>query len=203
MLRIARVALCAPAGSGETLEATAVSATEPSPPEDGQALSWMLLCSEGEATAENALRILAWYERRWGEFFRILKTGTRIEDRSFDEVGDLKRCLAFDAITAWKVFDLDRLAREKPDTPAIEALSRDEIKALYLLLIHQRIIPKRPLKPPDIRTVVTDIARLVGFWPTKRQPLPGNEKLWNGYVKLKQSYLMYRAFRDAESDLGG
>ena len=78
-LRIARVALCAPAGSGETLEATAVSATEPSPPEDGQALSWMLLCSEGEATAENALRILAWYERRWGieEFFRILKTGTR------------------------------------------------------------------------------------------------------------------------------
>ena len=29
-----------------------------------------------------------------------------------------------------------------------------------------------------------------------------NEKLWNGYVKLKQSYLMYRAFRDSESDPG-
>ena len=204
-LRIARVALCAPGGSGETLEATAVSATEPSPPKNGQALSWMLLCSEGEATTENALRILAWYERRWGieEFFRVLKTGTRVEDRSFDEAGDLKRCLAFDAITAWRVFDLDRMAREKPDAPAFEALPADEIEALYILLLHQRIIPKRPPKPPDIRTVVTDIARLVGFWPTKRQPLPGNEKLWNGYVKLKQSYLMYRAFRDAESNLGG
>ena len=124
-------------------------------------------------------------------------------DRSFDEAGDLKRCLAFDAITAWRVFDLDRMAREKPDAPAFEALPADEIDALYILLLHQRIIPKRPPKPPDIRTVVTDIARLAGFWPTKRQPLPGNEKLWNGYVKLKQSYLMYRAFRDAESNLGG
>ena len=79
------------------------------------------------------------------EVGRVLPHPQDPGDRSFDEVGD--RCLAFDA--AWKVFDLDRLAREKPDTP--EALSRDEIKALYLLLIHQRIIPKRPLKPPDIR----------------------------------------------------
>ena len=161
----------------------------------------MLLCTDGEPTAENALRILAWYERRWGEFFRVLKTGARIEDRSFDDADDLKRCLAFDAITAWRVFDLDRLAREKPDTPALDALSDDD--ALYILLLDQRIIPKRPPKPPDIRTAVTDIARLVGFRPTKRQPLPGNEKLWNGYVKLKQSSIMYRAIRNAESNLGG
>ena len=69
------------------------------------------------------------------EFFRVLKTGARIEDRNFDDADDLKRCLA--AITAWRV--LDRLAREKPDTPAFEVLSDDDIEALYLLLLDQRI----------------------------------------------------------------
>ena len=146
-LRIARVG--APGGSGETLEATAVSATEPSPPENGQALSWMLLCSEGEATAENALR--AWYERRWGEFFRVLKTGTRV--RSFDEADDLKRCLAFDAITAW----LNRPARENPTLP----LSRHCPPTRALLLpAHRSETPAQTTRP-----AVTDIACLVGFWP--------------------------------------
>ena len=86
---------------------------------------------------------------------RVLPRPQDPGDRGFDEAGD--RCLAFDA--AWKV--LDRLAREKPGT----ALFRDE--ALYLLLIHRR----RPLKPPRRD------GRLVGFWPAKRQPLPGNERL--------------------------
>ena len=139
---------------GETLEATAVSATNRR--RDGQALDAAVQRGRshgGERAAHSRLVRT--------EVGRVLPHPQDPGDRSFDEVGDC--CLAFDA--AWKV--LDRLAREKPDTP--EALSRDE--ALYLLLIHQRIIPKRPLKPPRRD------ARLVGFWPTKRQPLPGNEKL--------------------------
>ena len=37
----------------------------------------------------------------------------------------LVKCLAFDAITAWRVFSLDRYARDAPDTPARGA-DRDE-----------------------------------------------------------------------------
>ena len=115
-LRIARVELVAPEGkSPHTLPMTAVLVAERNPPSGvRQPLRWLLLCSEGEATPEWADRIRQWYETRWSieEFFRVLKTGTRIEDRRLDDAEDLRKCLAFDAVTAWRVFDLDRAARE-------------------------------------------------------------------------------------------
>ena len=191
-LRLARVALCAPGASSETLEVAAVCATEPSPPENGKALGPVVhrwRSDSGEYAAHpHLVRIVV-----GANFFAFSRPDSG--DRSFDNADDLKRCVAFDA--AWRVFDLDRLAREKPDTPAFEVLSCDD--ALYLLLLDQRI--KRPPKPPDIQTAV--IARLVGFRPTKRQLLPGNEKLWNGYVKLKHSSAMYRAIKNTELNVGG
>ena len=67
---------------------------------------------------------MGWYEARWGieEYFRVLKSGTRIEDRRLQEADALVKCLAFDAVTAWRVFSLDRYARDAPDTP--DALRR-------------------------------------------------------------------------------
>ena len=58
----------------------------------------------GPDTAREALR---WYELR-----------RRIEDRRLDHDDDLGKCLAFDAITAFRVWDLAHLARERPDDPA-------------------------------------------------------------------------------------
>ena len=76
-------------------------------------LNWLLLCSEGEADAANAIRICQWYESRWGieEYFRVLKSSCRVEKRKFEDVEDLLKCLVFDAITAWRVFDLQRQAK--------------------------------------------------------------------------------------------
>ena len=83
-------------------------------------------------TAKTAIR---WYELRWTIelFFKALKTGTRIEDRRLDHADDLRKCLVFDAITACHVFDLERMARDKPDTPAGEVVTQEEIDVLYAL----------------------------------------------------------------------
>ena len=107
----------------------AVLAQESSAPSNGSPLRWLLLCTEGEATAENALRIVHWYRRRCviEEFFRVLKSGTRIEERRFDEVEDLLKCLAFDAITAWRVFDLQRMARDEPHREVTDVVSKDTV----------------------------------------------------------------------------
>ena len=104
-VRVVAVQLLAPGSSGVSLPMIAVLAQESATPSNGSPLRWLLLCTEGEATADNALRILHWYRRRWvvEEFFRVLKSGIRIEERRFDEVKDLLKCLAFDAITAWRV----------------------------------------------------------------------------------------------------
>ena len=110
--RIARVDLMAPAGKQPgTLPLTAVLITEPDPPpESRQPLRWLLLSCEGDATAEWAVRICGWYETRRSieEYFHVLKTGTCIEDRRLDDADGLRKSLAFDAITAWRVFELER-----------------------------------------------------------------------------------------------
>ena len=110
--RIARVDLMAAAGKQPgTLPLTAVLITEPDPPRKSrQPLRWLLLSSEGDATAEWAVRICGWYETRRSieEYFHVLKTGTCIENRRLDDADGLRKSLAFDAITAWRMFELAR-----------------------------------------------------------------------------------------------
>ena len=206
-LRAARVKLAPPRKAGKTKSRTpvdvlAVSATEPNPPAGQAPLHWLLLCTEGDADPDTAQRVVTWYERRWTieEYFKVLKSGTRVEDRRLDHADDLRKCLAFDAITACHVFDLQRMARDKPDTPADRVVDSDAITALYVRLMAYGIVPARPPpgQPPDIRTFVIDTARLAGFDPRKRQPLPGTQLLWKGYVYLQHATLTYRALKDAD-----
>lgn len=168
----------------EPLEMVAVSATEKGG-KSKEPLHWVLLCTEGSGSFEDAKRIVKWYEARWTieEYFRVLKTGTRIKDRLVRHAFSLRKCLAFDAITAVRVFDLERLARDKPRMLAAEALSEFEINVLYILLAHRNIIRGRP--PPGdvtIREFVIGLGMYAGFIPSKRQPLPGTLKIWQGYT---------------------
>ena len=98
---------------GETMRMVAVSGREARPPK----------------TAEAGKEALRWYELRWRVecFFDALKNGTRIKDRRLDHADDLKKCLAFDAITAFRVWDLALLARERPDDPARLHVTQDDI----------------------------------------------------------------------------
>ena len=121
-LSIGRVELQPPQdrlGDGP-VAAWVVRVLETEPPAGKEPLEWLLLSSEGGPTAEWAERIVGWYEARWEieEYFRVLKSGTRIEDRRLRDADALVKCLAFDAVTAWRVCSLDRYARDAPDTPA-------------------------------------------------------------------------------------
>ena len=103
----------------------AVSAREENPPahvrrkrgKQGGPLHWMLLLSSGSADLDTATTVPRWYELRWRieRFFHALKQGTRIEDRRLNEGDDSRKCFAFDAITAFHVWDLALLAQTKPN----------------------------------------------------------------------------------------
>ena len=115
---------------------SAVSATEPNPPVGLDPLHWVLLSTRALQRVRDAIETLELYRRRWTieEYFKTLKSGSRIEDRRLDHVDELRKCLAFDAITAWRVFDLGRQAREDPMLPAAKALAPEEIETLDMLL---------------------------------------------------------------------
>jgi len=90
--------------------------------------------------------------------------------------------VAFDAITACHV------------------VTDDEIAILHIRLMACAMVRARPPpeKPPDIRTFVIDVARCAGFDPQKRQPLPGTQLLWKGYVYLQHATLTCRALKDLD-----
>ena len=169
---------------------------EPDPPPGEEALDWLLLSSEGQRTAQWAERLASWYERRWSieEYFRLLKSGTRIEDRRLRSAAALCKCLAFDAITAWRVFSFERYARDAPQTPAEEVLTSDEMAVIEEVAEAERLRPPRERgQPPgpDIRSWVILLARLRGWRPQLHRPLPGNEVLWKAYRQL-QAMVRYR-----------
>ena len=162
------------------------------PPAGEQPLEWLLVSSEGGPTAAWAERIVGWYEARWAieEYFRLLKSGTRIEDRRLRAADALVKCLVFDAITAWRVFALDRYARDAPDTPVGEVLTAGEQEVIEEVVRKGQLLPpaeRGQPAPADICSWVVWLARIVGFRPSKRRPLPGNEVLWRAFVKAKSA----------------
>ena len=88
---------------------------------------------------------MGWYERRWGieEYFRLLKSGTRIVDRRLRDAQALGKCLTFDAITAWRVFSPERYARDAPGTPAEEVLTADEMTVIEQVAEAEQVRPPR------------------------------------------------------------
>ena len=182
------------------LRMLAVRVLEKTPPEGKEPLDWLLLTTEGDPTKQNALRIAEWYEKRWliEEYFSALKTGTRIKDRKLNAADDLRRCLAFDAITACTVMSVERLARSAPDTPAKTVVHDDEIHVLAVHMAKPNHRKQRGPPDPDqaIAEFAVNTARLAGFIPSKRQPLPGTRKLWEGYLILSLFVEHHRAMRD-------
>ena len=75
--------------------------------------------------------------------------------------------LAFDAITAWRVFDLQRMGRYGPDQGTAEAVEADEFETLKVLLFN---IGCRPIPRPPKLTVLeyVVVGRVAGFRPTKK-----------------------------------
>ena len=78
--------------------------------------------------------------------------------------------------------------------------SEHEINVLYVWLKHRRVIRAPPETPPDIRTFVVDLARLAGFRPSKRQPLPGTEKIWPAWRSYKEGLDTVNAWEKRSDD---
>ena len=91
---------------------------------------------------------MGWYEARWGieEYFRVLKNGTRIEDRLRSHRGRTTpcvKCLTCDAmIEPGRVCFVNCYARDAADTPAAEVLTDDERQVIRTVVLYaERLLP--------------------------------------------------------------
>lgn len=196
-LRFARVTLRPPAASSlPPVDVWAVYLLESSPPDEVEAIEWMLLTTVAVHTVEDAFERVRWYCLRWGieVFHRTLKSGCRIEDRQLGTARRLQNCLAIDMVVAWRVYHLTMLGRELPNHPCSAFFEEVEWKALYC---YHHKTTTTPEEPPTMAEAVRWLGALGGHLGRRRDGAPGTEVLWRGLQLLDMAVQMYLLFTAA------
>ena len=108
------------------IEVTAISAREENPPAGEKPLVWRLLTNRRVETLEEAVELIDWYRRRWliEIFFRILKSGCKVEALQLSTLERLERALVIFLIIAWRILHVVTLGRECPDLPCEKLLRK-------------------------------------------------------------------------------
>jgi hypothetical protein len=193
-VRTARVMLKPPQLSAgvEPVSVKVVWATEVNPPPGEEAISWVLLTNLPVRNLEEAIEKIDWYGKRWGieTWHKVLKSGCKVEDCLLETGTRLKRYLALFSIIAVRLMYITCVARARPEAPATEVFSGDEIEALHLRL---KKAPPPPEHPPTLRAVVRMIGGLGGHLGRKCDGEPGIIVLWRGLTRLYEDIEMLLA----------
>jgi hypothetical protein len=172
----------------------AVYAREEEPPAGLAPISWMLLTTLPVTNWQEAVTTLDWYACRWPieTFFKILKSGCRIEQLQLETGARLRRCLAVYSVVAWRVLFLTMQGRQQPDLPCDVLLEPEEWQALHCFWHHTS---KPPSEPPSLREASRLIARLGGFIGRRGDGDPGPMTIWRGLQRLQDIALAWRLGR--------
>jgi Transposase Tn5 dimerisation domain/Transposase DNA-binding len=194
-VRATRVTLRAPERkAGQLADATvnAVLVTEVDPPEDDVPVEWLLLTSLPIDTVDQVRLIVRSYCTRWmiEIFFRVLKSGCRVEGRRFEAIDRLLPCLAVYLIVAWRVLYLCRLGRSCPEISCEAVFEPAEWQSVYQV-VHREPPPK---VAPKLQEMIRLVAQLGGYVNRKRDDEPGPQTLWLGLQRMHDFALGWQTF---------
>lgn len=189
-LRSKKVKLKAPLRPDSKLpevEVTIVQAKEIKAPKGEKPIEWNLLTSLNALDYDSCLQIVNYYKCRWEIeiFFKILKSGCRVEDLHLEKAARLKTALALYMVLSWRVHYIMMLSRERPKMLADKVFDTIEIKAIYIM--HEKKLPK---KPPNLKTVAVMLAQTGGYLARKNDPPPGPKAFWVAFGKLTSNVLL-------------
>ena len=177
-LRYQPVALPCPGAA--PVELWVVHAREERPPPKAEALEWFVLTTLSVTSTADAQRVLRWYALRWRieDYFRILKSGCKVEELQHHTAERLERAIAIKMVVGWRIQLMVRLGREVPELPSELLFSDGELRVLATFA------RSRELPPPErLGDAVGLVARLGGWLGRTRHP-PGAQLMWHGYTQL-------------------
>ena len=177
-LRYQQVALPCPGAA--PVELWVVHVREEQPPPTAEPLEWFLLTTLRVTSAVDATRILQWYALRWRieEYFRVLKSGCKVEELQHHTAERLERAMAIKMVIGWRIQLMVQLGREVPDLPGDLLFSDGELRVLATFARSRKLPP-----PARLGDAVGLVARLGGWLGRKRDP-PGAQLMWHGYTQL-------------------
>lgn len=171
-----------PRPGASALSITAILAREEHPPAGVQAIEWRLLSNRLAETLEEVGELIDWYRRRWliEIFFRILKSGCRVEALQLGSLERLERALAIYLIIAWRILHLVTWGRDCPQLPCDVVFAPEEWQAAWIVAKRS----KPPAIPPPLGEMVRLIAGFGGFLGRKRDGDPGPKAIWEGMQRV-------------------
>jgi hypothetical protein len=176
-----------------TITVWAVWGEEINPPNNGEAVSWLLLTTIPIESLQDAIEKVQWYMIRWQIelYHRVLKSGCKVEDRQLQSAKQLINCLMLDVVVAWRILLMTKLGREVPELPCTVVFEEYEWKALYCYHYKTTELPDKEL---SLNTAIRMVAKLGGFLDRKGDGEPGSTTLWHGLIRLNDIAETWRLF---------
>lgn len=166
-------------------------------------LNWHLLTSEPITTAEDAIKVIRYYEQRWlvEELHKAWKSdGTDIESSRLQSQANLERMATILAFIAVRILQLKFAQQIKDESSCESLLSQQAWKLLWLKTVKTPL----PKTPPTKLWLYQHIAKLGGFKDTKRTGRASVKTLWQGWLKLQtilEGYELAKLIQQLEPDL--
>jgi hypothetical protein len=172
-------------GRPQAITLNAVLVSEVSPPEGEVAVEWLLLTSLPVANAVQVQQIVEAYSKRFmiEVFFRVLKSGCRVEERRFENASRHLSHLAVALIIAWRVLWLSQIAQHQPEMNSAEAFTPSEWQSAWSVINRGEPLPS---KAPSMGEMINIVAKLGGWIQRggKSASPPGAQTLWQGLQRL-------------------
>lgn len=151
-------------------------------PGDGTDVSWLLITTLPIGTLDEVLRIVDYYGARWTVeiFFRILKSGCRVEEIQLETNRRLQNCLAFYNIIAWRILYLTYMNRTTPTLPCTAVFDDAEWKSVWRVVTKQSL----PSTPPTLSEFMKLLTQLGGYNNRAREPAAGPQTIWIGMRRM-------------------
>jgi hypothetical protein len=181
-------------GPHAALRLNAVLVSEMDPPKGEVAVEWLLLSSLPIQNNAQVRRIVESYAKRFmiEVFFRVLKSGCRIEERRFETCARHLSHLAVSLIVAWRVMWLAQLGQHQGHTPASRIFEPGEWQGAWVAVHPAKPLPQ---KPPNMAEMIELVGRLGGWMKRsgKYASPPGVQTLWQGMRRLNDLTIAWNA----------
>lgn len=167
-------------------------AIEKDPPEGEDPLTWIFLTDLPIDTFENINQIIKYYLCRWEIelFFKVLKSGCKIEERQLQTTERMKRLLTTFLILSWRLMFTMMLGRVCSEMSAGDVFDEAEWKSVYKI-VKGRSLPR---KPPLLGDFIIMVAVLGGYVPSKNGEPPGIKTMWKGMARMVDFSIAWEAF---------
>lgn len=161
-------------------------------PQDGTDVSWLLITSLPIDSVAEVERVIDYYTARWTieVFFRVYKSGCRVEEIQLETNHRLQNCLMFYKVIAWRVMYLTFLGRECPEMPCDVMFDEAEWKSVWKVVTDDPL----PEAAPTLEEFLPILAQLGGYNRRTTDGPPGPQAIWTGIRRMTDFALAWQAF---------